>query len=124
MKRISQKQKILEHFQTGESLTCEQCRDNKWGANLRSRVSDLKNDGFKIVSDQINFEGGYVAKYSLPKAYFIEQLQELSGLLVLEIAFIFKDIDNQYKFNNDCSNKELAKIIDDIKNNSYIAIAF
>jgi len=36
---------------------------NGWGANLRSRVSDLKNAGYNIQSEMIPIDGGFVARY-------------------------------------------------------------
>lgn len=64
----SQCAKILQHLKDGNSLTVEQCRIKGWGANLRSRISDIENAGYKIKRETIKFSGGFVARYSLSKA--------------------------------------------------------
>ena len=64
-KTNSQCARILKHLQDGNSLTVEQARDLKMGANLRSRVADLKRAGYNIVSEMVKFNGGFVARYSL-----------------------------------------------------------
>jgi hypothetical protein len=62
----SQCAKILAYLQVKDNfLTVEMARVLKFGANCRSRISDLENAGYKIKHDTIKFNGGYVAKYSL-----------------------------------------------------------
>ena len=64
-RKTSQCAKILQYLKDGNTLTCEQCRDMKWGSNLRSRVSNLKDAGYNIVSEMVKFDGGFVARYRL-----------------------------------------------------------
>lgn len=61
----SQCAKILEYLKNGNSLTVEKARELKFGANLRSRISDLERAGYIIKREMIKFSGGYVAQYSL-----------------------------------------------------------
>ena len=64
----SQCRKILDYLKQGKTLTVAKCLSLGFGANLRSRVSDLKNAGHNIVSRQVNLTGGgYIAEYSLKK---------------------------------------------------------
>lgn len=71
----SQCAKILAYLQTGQSLTVAKARELKFGDNLRSRISDLKNAGHNIESNQINFDGGFVAEYSLVQDEVKEETQ-------------------------------------------------
>ena len=63
----SQCGKILAYLKTGATLTVEQCRQKGWGANLRSRISDIEKAGYKIKHEMIKFTGGYVARYQMVK---------------------------------------------------------
>ena len=63
----SQCSRILAYLQDGNSLTVEQCRCKGWGANLRSRVSNLKDAGYNVASKMVKFSGGFIAEYSLIK---------------------------------------------------------
>lgn len=61
----SQCNKILEHLQTGKSLTVMEALNLGFGANLRSRISNLKDAGNNIVSEKIQVSGTYIASYRL-----------------------------------------------------------
>lgn len=61
----SQCSKILEYLKAGNSLTVMECLQKGWGANLRSRVSNLKEAGYTIKSEKVKVSGTYIAKYSL-----------------------------------------------------------
>lgn len=61
----SQCSKILEYLKSGKSLTVLEAAKLGFGMNLRSRVSNLKEDGYNIKSEKIKVDGTYVAKYSL-----------------------------------------------------------
>jgi AICAR transformylase/IMP cyclohydrolase PurH len=63
----SQCSKILKHLQSGASLTCFEAMTMGLGMNLRSRVSNIRDAGHAIRSEQIKFNGGFVAKYTLIK---------------------------------------------------------
>jgi len=63
----SQCQKILDYLKQGRRLTVASCLINGWGANLRSRISDLKDAGYNIKSEKITHSCGYFAEYSLIK---------------------------------------------------------
>jgi hypothetical protein len=45
-----QRVKILEHLRTGQSLTQDQARAEYGVMRLASRISELKKDGFLILS--------------------------------------------------------------------------
>ena len=64
----SQCDKILRHLQSGESLTVLQAQGLGFGANCRSRISDIKSAGHNVISKNILFNGGFIAKYSMIKA--------------------------------------------------------
>jgi hypothetical protein len=61
----SQSVKILAYLQEGNFITVEIARCLGFGANCRSRISDIENAGYKIKHENIRYMGGYVAKYSL-----------------------------------------------------------
>ena len=61
----SQCKKILEYLQTGKSLTVMEALNLGFGANLRSRISNLKDAGHNIVSEKIQVSGTYIASYRL-----------------------------------------------------------
>lgn len=62
----SQCSKILEYLKHENSLTVERARELKFGANLRSRISNLEDAGYKINREYVKVSGGtYVALYSL-----------------------------------------------------------
>lgn len=63
----SQCKKILEYVQTGKTLTVMEALNLGFGANLRSRISNLKDAGNNIVSEKIQVNGTYIARYSLEK---------------------------------------------------------
>lgn len=64
-KTNSQCSKILEYLKTGKSLTVMEALHLGFGANLRSRISNLKDAGYDIKSEMIKTNTGFVAKYSL-----------------------------------------------------------
>lgn len=61
----SQNYNILEYLKTGKSLTVEEARLLGFGANLRSRISNIEDKGFKIKRERVSFNGGFVHRYSL-----------------------------------------------------------
>ena len=61
----SQNAKILQYLKTGKSLTVMEALNLGFGANLRSRISDLEKAGYIIQRQTIKFDGGYVCRYSL-----------------------------------------------------------
>lgn len=64
-KTNSQCNKILDYLKTGKSLTVMEALKLGFGANLRSRISNLKDAGYDIKSEMIKTSTGFVAKYSL-----------------------------------------------------------
>ncbi len=66
-KTKSQCEKILEHLQSGKSLTCRQAFKMGFGMNLRSRISNLRDKGHKIKSEKVKIQGTYVARYTLER---------------------------------------------------------
>lgn len=75
----SQCKKILEYLQTGKTLTVMEALNLGFGANLRSRISNLKDAGYDIKSEMIKTNTGFVAKYSfnnmeIPKSKFDEAI--------------------------------------------------
>jgi len=61
----SQSQKILDHLKQGKRLTVMSCLINGFGANCRSRISNLRDAGYNIKSEKITHSCGYFAEYSL-----------------------------------------------------------
>lgn len=61
----SQCKKILEYLQTGKSLTVMEALNLGFGANLRSRISNLKDAGHNIISEKMQVSGTYIASYRL-----------------------------------------------------------
>lgn len=66
-KTTSQCGRILAYLQTGAPLTCLKSIQLGLSHNLRSRISNIRDAGYKIKSVQVNFNGGFVAQYSLEK---------------------------------------------------------
>lgn len=66
-RKNSQNSKILAYLKDGNTLTVAQARILGFGDNARSRISNLKDAGYNIVSKLIKFSGGYVAEYRLIK---------------------------------------------------------
>tara|TARA_R110002073_G_scaffold131310_1_gene278024 strand:+ start:3678 stop:3911 length:234 start_codon:yes stop_codon:yes gene_type:complete len=66
-KTDSQCARILRHLESGKSLTVSEARCLGFGDNLRSRISNIKESGIKIKSETVNFNGGFIAKYSIDK---------------------------------------------------------
>mgnify|MGYP000211829748 CR=1 FL=1 len=64
-KITSQNGKILKYLETGKSLTVLQAQHMGFGANLRSRVADLRNAGYLINAKHVTIKGGYISKYNL-----------------------------------------------------------
>jgi len=63
----SQCKNILEYLQTGKSLTVMEALNLGFGANLRSRISNLKDAGHNIKVEYSKVNGTCIAKYSLEK---------------------------------------------------------
>jgi len=68
----SQCQNILEFLQDGNTLTAEQCRDNKWGSNLAQRIANLKEVGYNIEVKYVDHAGGYHAEYYMEDNYIVK----------------------------------------------------
>lgn len=64
-KTTSQCGRILAHLKTGATLTCYEAMIKGFGMNLRSRISNIRDAGYNIKSEQVKFNGGFVAQYSL-----------------------------------------------------------
>ena len=64
MKKLNQKQKILNHFLEGKELSELEAIRLGMGTSMRSRVSDLRAEGYPI-------EDRYVKQY---KVYFLNKL--------------------------------------------------
>lgn len=64
-KTNSQCKKILDYLKTGQSLTVMKALHLGFGANLRSRISNLKDAGYDIKSELVKVDGTYVAEYKL-----------------------------------------------------------
>ena len=64
-KTNSQCSRILKHLESGKSLTCYEAMTLGFGMNLRSRISNIRDAGYKIKTVQEKFNGGFVARYSL-----------------------------------------------------------
>jgi len=56
---------ILDYLQEGNSLTAMECLQKGWGMNLKSRIHDLREAGYKIKSEKVNIPNGYIARYSI-----------------------------------------------------------
>lgn len=61
----SQNAKILQYLKTGKSLTVMEALNLGFGANLRSRISNIEKAGYIIKRETIKFTGGYICRYSL-----------------------------------------------------------
>jgi len=62
----TQKTKITELLANGKELTCRQAESRYKIKNLRARISELREDGWRINSNTtVNREGNRVVKYSL-----------------------------------------------------------
>lgn len=64
-KTTSQCGRILAHLKTGATLTCYEAMIKGFGMNLRSRISNIRDAGYNIKLEQVKFNGGFVAQYSL-----------------------------------------------------------
>ena len=113
MKTNSQKQNILNHLLTGASLTCEQCRDRKWGSNLSQRIFNLVEDGHVIHSKEESHEGGHHSVYYICTSSIIKMIENLDKYLdgsklynVDTLYCIYKDRDNQFHVNVDGALRE------------------
>ena len=64
--RVSQKQAILSFLMTGERLTDVEARRLFGCGRIAARIYELKQDGHRIISENIRGSGGkYVASYRL-----------------------------------------------------------
>ena len=84
-KTNSQCSKILDYLKAGNSLTVMEALKLGFGANLRSRISNLKDAGYDIKSEMIKTNTGFVAKYSLnnmeiPKSKFDEAMNIVNNV--------------------------------------------
>jgi len=62
---MNQTNSILKHLQKGKALTAIQALEKFGCFRLAARISDLKQLGYSIVSERIESDGKYFAKYSL-----------------------------------------------------------
>ena len=85
----SQNDKILKHLQSGKSLTCLEAIQLKYSHNLRSRIADLKRSGYDVKSEQVNIDGGFIAKYSLEQIH--EEHYRQKDELRREMRNMYKD---------------------------------
>jgi hypothetical protein len=67
LKTDSQASMILEYLQRGFTLTVEQARGLGFGSNLRSRIPNLHDCGYDVVSEKVKTSTGYIARYFMPE---------------------------------------------------------
>lgn len=72
LKTGSQCSNILAYLKEGHTLTVELARELGFGSNLRSRVSNLHDAGYDIVSKKIKTSKSYFAQYSMPE--FVKEI--------------------------------------------------
>lgn len=124
----SQNEMILDYLKTGKSLTVETARKKGFGPNLRSRVSDLKECGYKVVSKNIKFDGGYYDLYTLDVSWVIGKIEELADIKIDDIFCLYKD-DERLIFVNDDENlkddvKLLFRVYELISKHGFNAVPF
>ncbi|MDB4559247.1 helix-turn-helix domain-containing protein [bacterium] len=66
---MSQKERLLEHFQNGNTITSLQAYDRLGVTQLATRIYELKQEGYPIESDRINVYNRYLEKCSVAKYY-------------------------------------------------------
>ena len=59
---MSQKERILEHFQNGNTITSLEAYDRLGVTQLATRIYELKQEGYPIESDRINVYNRYLEK--------------------------------------------------------------
>ena len=69
MKKPSQNSRILRHLMKGKTLTPLQALDLFGTWRLSARIANLKDEGFKIVTDLITREDKTFASYSINEEY-------------------------------------------------------
>lgn len=62
---MAQRDDILNYLKSGRSLTPLEALDLFGCFRLGARIYDLKQEGFNIKSEQVEFNGKHVARYSL-----------------------------------------------------------
>lgn len=62
---MTQSNDILTYLKSGRSLTPLEALDRFGCLRLGARIWDLKQEGYEIRSEQVEFNGKYVAQYSL-----------------------------------------------------------
>lgn len=62
---MSQNDKIIKHLQKGRSLTPLQALDRYGCMRLASRIGELRDRGYKIVSNRVKRGGKVYAEYRL-----------------------------------------------------------
>tara|TARA_R100000664_G_scaffold13144_1_gene21108 strand:- start:6909 stop:7361 length:453 start_codon:yes stop_codon:yes gene_type:complete len=109
MKKKSQKQKVKEYLEAGNSLTAVESFERGWGMRLASIVNLLKKDGLDIKTEMVtNRFGTSYAKYKLKAMKTSEDIakeKEQKAKLLLKM----KKYDN-VQFANDLSGNRYFKI--------------
>ena len=93
-KTESQCAKILAHFQKGKYLTVMEALKLGYGATLRSRVSDIRDAGFDIISERLPTDSGFVARYHVKGAVNKPKTLQKIKNKIREIAIFFKKDEN------------------------------
>ena len=103
MKRKSQKQKVLEYLEDGNSITAVEAYERGWGMRLASIIKILRNEGYHIRTEMLtNKYGTNYAKYKLQDKS--RQEEEKAKLLLKMKKY------NSVKFGNDLDGNRYFKI--------------
>lgn len=67
MTTATQSEKVLDYLEAGRTLTSKQARARFGIQNLRARISELRAEGYNIVSESVTFRdtGANGVKYLL-----------------------------------------------------------
>jgi len=67
MTTLTQAEKVLDYLEAGRTLTSKQARARFGIQNLRARISELRSEGYNIVSESVTFRdtGAPGVKYLL-----------------------------------------------------------
>jgi len=70
MKKLTQNQKLVKRLSTGKNLTIREASSRYGVANLSARISELRETGFPIYTNQVRIAGGpdrgkYVTAYRM-----------------------------------------------------------
>lgn len=72
MNKISQKEKIKKHLESGQTITALDALDLFGCFRLASRISDLKQDGMNIKSKPYHTSGGAI----ISRYYFDKDMRD------------------------------------------------